>query len=102
MLMLRIINSPSKGTLHILSRKINENHIKEILNKGVINSLGLIQGQLAEIIVAGDIAEKASDVEIVEIAGVCPQHITMIGVFGETAAVSEAIRAVGNWMKNNK
>ena len=68
--------------------------LKVNLRMGHIISLGLIQGPLAEIIVAGDVAEKASSVDITEIPGVCPQHITMIGVFGDTASVSEALKAV--------
>ena len=101
MLTMQTINTPSEGTIRILLRKINDHGIKEKLQNGLVNSVGLIQGQLAEIITAGDIAEKASNVEIAEITGICPQHTTMIGVFGDTAAVSEALQAVGNWEKNH-
>jgi ethanolamine utilization microcompartment shell protein EutS len=94
MLTIKTINSPSRGTINIILRKIHDESIKSRLEDGAYNSLGLIQGPLAEIIVAGDIAEKASNVDIAEIPGVCPQHITMIGVFGDTAAVSEALKAV--------
>jgi ethanolamine utilization microcompartment shell protein EutS len=100
MLTIKTINSPSKGTVNIISRKIHDESIKSKLEDGTYNSLGLIQGPLAEIIVAGDIAEKASNVEITEIPGVCPQHITMIGVFGDTAAVSEALKAVEKWKRS--
>lgn len=95
MLTIKTINSPSRGTINILLRKIHDDSIKSKLEDEKYNSLGLIQGSLAEIIVAGDIAEKASNVDITEISGICPQHITMIGVFGDTAAVSEALKAVG-------
>ena len=94
MLTIKTINSPSKGTINIILRKIHDESIKSKLENGTYNSLGLMQGPLAEIIVAGDIAEKASNVDVAEIPGVCPQHITMIGVFGDTAAVSEALKAV--------
>ena len=94
MLTIKTINSPSRGTINIILRKIHDESIKSKLESGTYNSLGLMQGPLAEIIVAGDIAEKASNVDIAEIPGVCPQHITMIGVFGDTAAVSEALIAV--------
>lgn len=100
MLSLQTINSPSKGTFSILSRKVADDQIKQKIENGSIEAIGLIQGQLAEIIVAGDIAQKASNVEITEITGVCPQHIVMIGVFGDTASVSEALKAVRNWVKN--
>ncbi len=97
MLTIRSINSPSKGTMRILQRKIRDEVVKEYLEQNPVNSLGLIQGQLAEIIIAGDIAEKASSVQIAEIAGVCPQHVILIGVFGDNAAVSEALNAVEKW-----
>lgn len=99
MLTIKTINSPSKGTVNIISHKIHDECIKSKLENGTYNSLGLIQGPLAEIIVAGDVAEKASSVDITEIPGVCPQHITMVGVFGDTASVSEALKAVQKWEK---
>lgn len=97
MLNIKIINNPSKGTIRLLLRKIGDEQVKEYLNSGSVNSLGLIQGQLAEIVAAADIAEKASSVQVAEIAGSCPQHITMIGVFGETSSVGESIKAVQSW-----
>jgi ethanolamine utilization microcompartment shell protein EutS len=100
MLNIKIINNPSKGTIRLLLRKISDDQVKEYLNSGSVNSLGLIQGQLAEIVAAADIAEKASSVQIAEIVGSCPQHITMIGVFGETSSVEESIRAVRSWLEN--
>ena len=102
MLLIKCINSPSKGTTNILLRKVNDDYVKEKLKKGEFNAVGLIQGQLTDIIVAGDIAEKASNVEISEITGICPQHITMIGVFGDTSAVSEALKAVEDWSNDKK
>ena len=62
-------------------------------------SVGLLQGSVSDVIMAADIAEKASDVEISEINGNCPQHITMIGMFGDVAAVNEAINAIRIWEK---
>jgi len=100
MLTIKTINSPSRGTINIILRKIQEESIKSKLDKGTYNSLGLVQGPLAEIIVAGDIAEKASNVDVAEIQGVCPQHIAMIGVFGDTAAVSEALKEAGKLEKS--
>jgi len=94
MLTIKTINNPSRGTINIILRKIHEDSIKSKLKDATYNSLGLIQGPLAEIIVAGDIAEKTSNVDIAEIPGACPQHITMIGVFGDTAAVYEALKEV--------
>lgn len=97
MLNIRIINKPSKGIIRLLLRKISDTQVMEYLENGSVNSLGLIQGQLAQIIASADIAEKASNVQIAEITGSCPQHITMIGIFGEISSVEESIKAVQNW-----
>lgn len=97
MLTIQVIRSPSKGTIRLLSRKIHDEQVKAILQKNMADAVGLIQGPLAEMIVAGNIAEKAANVEIAELMGTCPQHITVIGIFGETSAVLEATKAVRDW-----
>lgn len=81
MLTIKAINTPSKGTLKVLSRRINDDAVKEKLNNGVFTSLGLIQGQLAIMLMAGDIAEKTSNVDIAEIVGNCPSACNRIGRF---------------------
>lgn len=67
-----------------------------------MNALGLVQGQLADIYTAGDIAEKAANVWIAEVTGMCPQHMSMICVFGDVAEVAEALKAVNGWMAEVK
>ena len=58
-------------------------------------AVGLVQGPLADIIAAGDVAEKTSGVVVEEIQGICPQHFTMIALFGDTSAVAVALIAIG-------
>ncbi len=99
MLTIQMIKKPSKGTIRLLQRKVYDQQVKTILEKNQIDAVGLIQGQVAEIIAAGNVAEKAASVEIAEITGSCPQHMTVIGIFGETSAVAEAIKAVEIWIK---
>jgi hypothetical protein len=77
MLTIKVINTPSKGIIQVLCRRVADEIVKEKLKKGVYTSLGLIQGPLAAMITAGDLAEKTSNVEIAEIIGNCPQHITV-------------------------
>jgi len=104
MLTIKVINTPSKGIIQVLCRRVADEIVKEKLKKGVYTSLGLIQGPLAAMITAGDLAEKTSNVEIAEIAeiiGNCPQHITVLGVFGDTSSVSEALKAVEIWEKQD-
>ncbi|MFZ5975891.1 MAG: BMC domain-containing protein [Bacillota bacterium] len=99
MLTIKAINTPSNGTIRILSRRITDDAVKEKLINGMITSIGFIQGPIAIVLMAGDIAEKTSNVEIAEIVGNCPQHITMVGVFGDTSSVFEALKAVEMWEK---
>lgn len=94
MLYCELIHNPSPGSLQILKRKIHDRELVAYLNAHRVEAVGLIQGQLAPIMVAADIAEKAANVKVAEIAGSCPQHITMIAVFGSTSAVKVAIEAV--------
>lgn len=98
-MLIDIINSPSKGTIRLLSRKVSDSIVKDLLSKENINAVGLVQGQVEEIILAADIAEKASSVEVAEIHGSCPQHITLLGIFGDTSSVKTAITAVHKWQK---
>lgn len=101
MLTIKVINTPSKGIIQVLCRRVADEIVKEKLKNGVYTSLGLIQGPLAAMITAGDLAEKTSNVEIAEIIGNCPQHITVLGVFGDTSSVSEALKAVEIWEKQD-
>lgn len=101
MLTIKILNSPSKGTMRILQRKVCDEQINEIIQDEKVRAIGLVQGSVADVIMAADVAEKASNVEISEINGNCPQHITMIGIFGDIAAVNEAINAIKTWEKED-
>ena len=101
MLTIKILNSPSKGTMRILQRKVCDDQIKEMLQDEKVRAIGLVQGSVADVIMAADVAEKASNVEISEINGNCPQHITMLGIFGDIAAVNEAINAIKTWEKED-
>lgn len=98
-MLIDIINSPSKGTIRLLSRKVNDSIVKDLFLKETITAVGLVQGQVEEIILAADIAEKASNVEVAEIHGSCPQHITVLGIFGDTSSVKTAVNAVIKWQK---
>jgi microcompartment protein CcmL/EutN len=73
-----------------------------MLHTEKVTAIGLVQGSVADVIIAADVAEKASNVEVSEINGNCPQHITMIGIFGDVAAVTEALNAIHTWEKEEK
>ena len=48
---------------------------------------------------AADIAEKADGVQVYDVRGVCPQHMTLLALFGDTASVSNALAAIDNKLK---
>jgi ethanolamine utilization microcompartment shell protein EutS len=100
MLTIKKINTPAKGTIEILIKRLQSDELGNKLRNNGLASVGMIQGPLVLIIAAGDVAEKASNVEVAEITGICPQHMAMVGVFGDISAVAVALKAVENWEQN--
>ncbi|HVI42879.1 MAG TPA: BMC domain-containing protein [Anaerovoracaceae bacterium] len=88
---IEIIKSPSDGVVEMLQRRSSS---KNFFENKVWDTIGLVQGKLSEMLVAADIAEKTANVRVEEIRGICPQHFTMIAVFGDTASVSEALNSI--------
>ncbi|MGI6065158.1 MAG: BMC domain-containing protein [Bacillota bacterium] len=95
---IQFIKSPSPGTMAILARR-RTGHPE---GKPVPGAVGLVQGPLADMIAASDVAEKAAQVEVEEIRGVCPQHVTLIGIFGDIADVETALKAVTAYFADEK
>jgi ethanolamine utilization microcompartment shell protein EutS len=87
----RIIKSPSKGTVDLLFRRKGSASSVLIEN---YDAVGLVQGRLIDMVFAADIAEKAAGVVVEDIKGHCPQHLIMIAIFGDTAAVEAAIQEI--------
>lgn len=85
---IRMIKSPSKGTLDILMRR--KGSLKSETPE-CVDAVGLIQGRMIEMIVAADIAEKAVGVTVEDIRGSCPQNMILLAIFGDTASVESAI-----------
>jgi hypothetical protein len=92
-LKIQFIKRPTQSTLKILFRRSGTLRNQEP-GGAYFEAVGLVQGPLADIIAAGDIAEKTSGVIVEEIQGICPQHFTMIAIFGDTSAVAVALIAV--------
>ena len=92
-----IIKSPSPGTLEILMRRKGTPG-KDLPEYGV-DAVGLVQGRLIEMVVASDIAEKASGVTVEDIKGSCPQNMIMLAIFGDTASVENAMEEIKAAMK---
>lgn len=69
---IRIIKSPSKGTIDILLRRKGSN---QTVMPECMDAIGLVQGKIIDMIVASDIAEKAVGVTVEDIKGSCPQNM---------------------------
>ena len=94
MLSYELIHRPTEGVVGLLRTRIREKAITEWMKNNSLESVGLIQGQLSSIIAAMDIAEKAADVKVAEVGGVCPAHVVLIAVMGSAASVAAALDAV--------
>ena len=91
----RIISHPSPGVFEFLRQRVGAVG-KKIFTEAEVpfTAVGLIQGKVVDMIAAADVAEKAADVRVFDLKGICPQHITMIGIFGDIAEVKASIEAV--------
>ena len=88
---LRIIKSPSPGTVDILMRRKGSSKTER---PPVIDAIGLVQGRMIEMVVAADIAEKAVGVTVEDIRGSCPQNMILLAIFGDTASVESALAQI--------
>ena len=91
MLDVRIIKSPSQGAMDIIMRRKGS---KESYEGERFDAVGLVQGKMIEMIVAADIAEKSAGVIVEELRGSCPQNMILLAIFGDTAAVEDAIEKI--------
>ncbi len=91
----RLISHPSPGVFEFLRQRAGVG-AKKIFAEAEIpfTAVGLIQGKLIDMIAAADVAEKAANVNVFDLRGLCPQHITMIGIFGDIADVKAGIAAI--------
>ncbi|HNX75354.1 MAG TPA: BMC domain-containing protein [Candidatus Rifleibacterium sp.] len=92
---LRLVKRPSRGFWAILEGRRVDSHYFEKYQQPT-DAVGLIQGPVAAILAASDIAEKAAAVQVAEIRGVCPTHMTLIALYGDTSAVEAALGAVND------
>lgn len=92
-----IIKSPSAGAIDILMRRCGGSTQAQPLYG--VDAVGLVQGRMIEMVVAADIAEKATGVIVEDIKGSCPQNMILLAIFGDTASVEEAIRKIKDKME---
>jgi len=60
------------------------------------SALAVLNGNVCDLIYASDLAQKASDVEVFEISGNCPQHLTCLAILGSASAVDEAVKRINS------
>lgn len=96
----RIIKSPTEGTKNLINRRRESRKIVGGMKD--YDAIGLVQGKLIDMVVAADVAEKAANVEVDEIRGVCPQHFTVLAIFGDTASVETAINVIKENIETQK
>ena len=90
---IQLITHPSPGVIEILMSRMGAAG-KKTLDFIDFSAVGLVQGRLVDMMYAADIAEKAAKVHVFDLKGTCPQHLTMIGIFGEVAAVKASLDAI--------
>jgi ethanolamine utilization microcompartment shell protein EutL len=90
---IQIISHPGPGVFDILMSRMSSGPKKKMVDAN-FSAVGLIQGKLVDMMLAADIAEKAADVQVYDLKGSCPQHLTMIGIFGDIAAVKAGVDAI--------
>ncbi|MDO4280369.1 MAG: BMC domain-containing protein [Peptococcaceae bacterium] len=88
---IRIIKSPSEGTIDILMRRKGSASAER---PACMDAVGLVQGKLIDMVVAADIAEKAVGVTVEDIRGSCPQNMILLAIFGDTSSVEDAIAQI--------
>lgn len=92
---IQLISHPTPGVFEFLRQRVGTAG-KQILSQTEIpfTAVGLVQGKVVDMVAAMDVAEKAANVRAFDLRGLCPQHITLIGIFGDIADVKTSIKAI--------
>ncbi len=91
----RIINAPTPDIVAMLKRRM-PGEFRSRLDLLRIDAIGLLMLPVLDLYFYADLASKSANVVVSEIFGSCPQHITTLAIFGEVAAVNEAMRMIEN------
>lgn len=82
----------SEGTKEIVKRRLRNEELEQLLSYH--SCLAVVNGNVCDLIYASDLAQKTSSVEVFEIPGNCPQHMTCLGILGDVAAVEAAVQKI--------
>jgi hypothetical protein len=92
---IHLISHPSPGVFEFIRQRLGASGKKIIAESEVaFTAVGLVQGKVVDMVAAMDVAEKAANVRVFDLRGLCPQHITMIGILGDIADVKASIQAI--------
>lgn len=91
-LKIHVMKTVSEGTKKIIIRRARMEGLEEMFQ--MYPALALCNGNVSDLIYASDLAQKASGVEVFEISGNCPQHLTCLALLGNAAAVDEAVKRI--------
>ncbi|MBG6240401.1 MAG: BMC domain-containing protein [Candidatus Symbiopectobacterium sp. Clec_Harlan] len=91
----RIINALTPDIVAMLKRRM-PSEFRSRLDLLRIDAIGLLMLPVSDLYFYADLASKSANVVVSEIFGSCPQHITTLAIFGEVAAVNEAMRMIEN------
>lgn len=89
---IRIMKTVSPGTKEIIMRRARMENLPVLFAEN--SALALLNGNVCDLIYASDVAQKAAAVQVFEISGNCPQHLTCLAILGDPAAVDEAVKAI--------
>jgi ethanolamine utilization microcompartment shell protein EutL len=89
----RIINAPGSDIVAMIKRRM-PGEFRSRLDLIRIDAIGMIMLPVPDLYFYADAASKSANVVVSEIFGSCPQHITTLAIFGEVAAVNEAMRII--------
>ncbi|MCD8022092.1 MAG: BMC domain-containing protein [Lachnospiraceae bacterium] len=89
---INVMKTVSEGTKEIILRRARKDNLAELFEK--YPALALVHGDVCDMIYASDLAQKAADVQVFEIMGSCPQHVTCLGILGDASAVEEAVARI--------
>jgi len=64
---------------------------RELLAQRAWDTVALVEASVADLFYFADEAAKKSSVLALELHGNCPQHIGLLAIFGERAAVESAL-----------
>lgn len=89
---IRIMKTVSEGTREIILNRVRKKGLEERFSEN--SALAVLHGDVCEMIYASDLAQKAAGVEVFEIPGSCPQHMTCLGILGSVSAVEAAVQKI--------